>query len=127
MIGLIKDIFGTKSVIDGGMSFIDKLHFSDQEKSNLRVKFLEAYKPFKKAQRLLSIIFSGVFLLIYLNAVLIWNIGVFYSSLEMQGFYMAVAFELAEWNTKTLSTPVALILSFYFGGGMVESFIARKG
>lgn len=120
--GILQDIFGTKSVIENGMKAIDALVFTDEEKSNLKIKLLNAYEPFKKAQRLLAFMFGGAFLLVFFLAVFIWTIGVFTSNLDMQGFYMEAAFELAKWNTDTLGTSVMLIFGFYFAGGAISSF-----
>jgi len=113
-------LFGSDSIINAGIKGIDALVFTDEEKANLHIKFLKQYEPFKLAQRYLAFMFGGVFLLVFANAILIWNIGVFTSNLEMQGYYMATAFELAEWNMKTLGTPVSIILAFYFMGGVLS-------
>lgn len=120
MFDIFKKIFGSKSVIDAGIKGIDALVFTGEEKANLHLKFLKLYEPFKLAQRVLSFMVIGVFLLVYLNAILLWNIGVFTSDIEKQGFYMEVAFELAKWNTETLATIVAIIVGFYFAGGIVS-------
>lgn len=116
--GLLGKIFGTDTAIEAGKKAIDALVFTDEEKANLHKEFLGKYEPFKLAQRVLAFMFGGVFLLVYINAILLWNIGVFTSNLELQGYYMTVAFELAEWNTKTLGTAVTVILGFYFAGGV---------
>ena len=113
-------IFGSDKVIDAGTKAIDALVFTDEEKAKLHLNFLSKYQPFKIAQRYLAFMFSGVFLMIYLNAVFLWNLGVFTSDLEQQGFYMSVAFELAEWNTKMLGTTILVIIGFYFAGGVFK-------
>ena len=121
MIGKIfGTIFGSDKIVSAGISGIDSMVFTAQEKAEKHLKFLSSYEPFKLAQRVLAFGVTGIFLLVYLNAVVIWNIGVFTSDIDVQGFYMATAFELAEWNTKTLGTPVAVILGFYFMGGVLS-------
>lgn len=124
--GFLGKLFGSSKVIDAGIAGIDALSFTPQEKAKLHMDFLKHYEPFKLAQRYIALLFTGVFLFVYLNAIILWNIGVFTSDLEMQGFYMQVAFELAEWNTKTLGIVIAIITGFYFAGGTLNSFSKGK-
>ena len=49
---ILGTIFGSKKVVDASISGIDKLVFTNEEKADTHLKFLEAYKPFKLAQRL---------------------------------------------------------------------------
>lgn len=121
MMNILGKIFGSKGVIDAGIKSIDAMVFTDEEKSKLHLQLLKQYEPFKIAQRYLAFMFSGIFLLVYLNAVILWNVGVFTSDIDMQGFYMSVAFELAEWNTKMLGIAIGLIIGFYFAGGAISS------
>lgn len=120
MLGVLGKIFGSGKVMEAGASAIDALVFTDQEKAKLHVEFLGEYDAFKLAQRVLAFMFGGVFLIVYLNAVILWNIGVFTSNLEMQGFYMTAAYELAEWNTKTLAAIILVIVGFYYAGGVFK-------
>ena len=113
-------IFGSDSIINAGIKGIDALVFTDEEKAKMHMNFLKLYEPFKLAQRYLAFGFGGAYLLVFFNAVLVWNIGVFTADLEMQGFYMATAHELANWNNETLGTPVSIILGFYFMGGVLN-------
>jgi len=125
MFGFLGKIFGSNGVMEAGASAIDALVFTPEEKARLHLDFLKQYEPFKLAQRYLSFLFSSVFLLVYLNAVILWNIGVFSSNLEKQGFFMETAFELAKWNTEMLGTVVAIIVGFYFAGGVMSSFKSK--
>jgi len=125
MLGLLGKIFGSGKMMEAGSKAIDALVFTNEEKAKLHVDFLSKYEPFKLAQRYLAFMFSGIFLLVYLNAVILWNVGVLTSNLEMQGFYMVAAFELAEWNTKTLGAVILVVVGFYFAGGVFK--IKNKG
>ena len=120
MFDVFKKIFGSKGVIDAGINGIDSMVFTDQEKAKVHLDFLKLYEPFKLTQRVLSFMITGVFLFVYLNAIILWNIGVFISDLALQGFYMETAFELAKWNIETLGTIVAIIIAFYFAGGVIS-------
>lgn len=125
MFSFLGKIFGSDKIMDAGIKGIDALVFTPEEKAKLHLDFLKQYEPFKLAQRYLAIMFSGVYLFVYLVAISIWLIGAFSSSIEMQGFYMATAFELAKWNTETLGTAVALIIGFYFAGGVISGFKSK--
>ena len=122
---LISKIFGSDKIIDKGMAGIDALVYTDQEKSETKLELLERYEPFKLAQRLLALLFSSIFLIVFMWAVIIWSIGAFTEDLEKAGYLMSIAFELADWNVKTLGTAVSLIVGFYFTGGLIEGAIVK--
>ena len=54
--GLLGKIFGSDKVIDSAISGIDKVWFTDEEKAELHLKFLDRYKPFALAQRSLAMV-----------------------------------------------------------------------
>ncbi len=118
---LLASIFGSKNVINKGMSAIDAMVFTDEEKVNAKMKLLDHYKPFKLAQRLLAFMYSFVFLTIYLTSVTLWIIGgVFVEDIDRSGYLMELAKELAVWNTTALGSIILLIIGFYFAGGVMD-------
>jgi len=44
--GFFGRIFGSDSVIDGAINGIDKVWFTDEEKSDYHLKMLASYEPF---------------------------------------------------------------------------------
>ena len=123
--GIVSKIFGSEKIIEGGLNGLDKIILTDEEKIDAKLSFLKLYEPFKLAQRLLAWLFSSVFLGVYLLAVTIWMMGAFTENLDRAGFLMAIALELAEWNTNTLGTAISLIIGFYFASGFVEGSIVK--
>jgi hypothetical protein len=122
MWNVLGKIFGTGNVIEKGMDLIDSIHTSDEEEINAKAKaksdLLGAYAPFKIAQRYLAVMFTIVFLFIMLNGIL----GALYGVVEMEAVNKAKDFANDMW----LGEIMLAIISFYFGGGFIES-INRKG
>ena len=116
------NLFTNENLIDNASSAIDKMIFTQEEKTDYLLKFLKAYEPFKIAQRLLAISFSSVFLSIFIIAVMLFLVGTF----MMEEFYVLQAYELMKWNVDTLGTSVSLIVAFYFAGGMLEGAMRAK-
>jgi hypothetical protein len=104
------------------MDLIDAIHTSDEEEINAKAKakvdLLGAYAPFKIAQRYLAVMFTVVFLFIMLNGIL----GALYGVVDMKSVNEAKDFANDMW----LGEIMLAIISFYFGGGFIES-INRKG
>ena len=122
MWNVLGKIFGTGNVIEKGMELIDSIHTSDEEeiqaKAKAKVDLLGAYAPFKIAQRYLAVMFTIVFLFIMLNGIL----GALYGVVDMGAVNEAKDFANDMW----LGEIMLAIISFYFGGGFIES-INRKG
>jgi hypothetical protein len=66
------NLFGTKEVIDGGISLIDNAFYTDQEKANMKIKLLKAYEPFKIAQRYLAFMFTGAFFIVLILSIKVY-------------------------------------------------------
>ena len=127
--GILSNIFGTGEVIKKGLELIDEAWTSDEEKADNEVKIIEAktnakanllnaYAPFKLAQRYLALMFSTVFLFIMMNGVL----GALYGWVDMNAVQEAKRFANEMWLGEIMLT----IIGFYFGGGLVESY-KKKG
>lgn len=126
--GILSKIFGTGDVIEKGFDLIDKLHTSDAEEAELKIKEIEAknkaktdllasYAPFKVAQRYLALIFAITFVC---------------------SFVLVLVMTLAGWGDANQARAVIAefsigwimltIVGFYFGGGAFEGMLnARKG
>ena len=123
--GILSNIFGTGEVIKKGLELIDEAWTSDEEKAeneakiieaktNAKATLLNAYAPFKLAQRYLALMFSSVFLFIMMNGVL----GALYGWVDMNAVQEAKRFANEMW----LGEIMLAIIGFYFGGGLVESY-----
>jgi len=114
---ILSSIFGSENVISNGMKAIDMMVFTDEEKVDAKLKLLKQYEPFKLAQRLLALLYSFVFLSVYLLSVSLWVYGgLFIDSVHV----MELAKELALWNTTTLGAIIMLVIGFYFAGGVMD-------
>ena len=125
MFGILNNIFGSGDVIKKGLDLIDEAWTSDEEKADNEVKIIEAktnakatllnaYAPFKLAQRYLALMFTFVFLFIMMNGVL----GALYGWVDMASVQEAKKFANEMWLGEIMIT----IVGFYFGGGLAESF-----
>lgn len=129
MIGILSNIFGSGDVVKKGLDLIDEAWTSDEEKADNEVKIIEAktnakatllnaYAPFKLAQRYLALMFTFVYLFIMINGIL----GSLYGWVNMENVRESLKFANEMWLGEIMITIVA----FYFGGGLVESY-KKKG
>lgn len=122
MLSLIGKIFGSKKMIDAGISGIDKIIYSAEEKADYHLRFLAAYEPFKLAQRLLALLVISAYLLVFVVAagLMIWG------GIAENEIYITTSSDLMKLNNETLGWPVITILAFYFAGGTVNSIRQMK-
>lgn len=129
MLQILGNIFGTGEVIKKGLDLIDEAWTSDEEKAENKVKIIEAktnakatllnaYAPFKLAQRYLALMFSTVFLFVMINGIL----GALYGWVDMEAVNEAKKFANEMWLGEIMIT----IVGFYFGSGVVESIGRSK-
>jgi hypothetical protein len=119
---LLGKIFGSENVIKAGISGIDKAFYSNEEKADYHLKFLDAYEPFKLAQRLLALFVTSVYLLVFVVAagLMIWG------GIAENELYINTSSDLMKLNNETLGWPVITILAFYFAGGTVNTLRQMK-
>lgn len=124
MLGILSNIFGSGDVVKKGLDLIDEAWTSDEEKADNEVKIIEAktnakatllnaYAPFKLAQRYLALMFTFVYLFIMMNGIL----GSLYGWVNMENVRESLKFANEMWMGEIMITIVA----FYFGSGMIES------
>lgn len=111
--GVLGKLFGSDKVIDGIVKTGDALILTNEERLDWHAKFLKLYEPFKIAQRLLAMTFG----IPYAIAWVITFIASF--------FVDDVSAQMALLSGD-MGTIVMVIVGFYFGGGMIESFVSRK-
>lgn len=118
MLAVLGKILGSDSVISQGIKLIDDIHTSDEEaiaaKSKAKIDLMAAYAPFKIAQRYLALMFGITFLGSY--------VLVLAMTISGQGDPDAVTKVMEQFS---INYAMLIILGFYFGGGVVESFQQR--
>jgi len=119
MLGVIGKILGSDKVIEKGLGLIDSMHTSSEEeiaaKAKAKTDLLQAYAPFKIAQRWLALMFGTVFLGTYVLVLVMTLTG--------QGDPDSVTKVMDQF---TINYAMLVILGFYFGGGAVEGFMEKK-
>lgn len=116
--GILAKIFGMGDVVEQGVKLIDSLHTSDEERiaagSKAKTDLLNAYAPFKLAQRVLAFMFAGVFIFSFFLVLVMTLMG--------KGNTQDV---MAVLNMFYIGEIMLTIVIFYFGGGFVEGSINR--
>jgi len=119
MFGVISKILGSGDVIKKGMDLIDDMNTSTEEeiqaKAKARIDLMNAYAPFKVAQRYLALMFGFTFLLTYVVVIVM--------TLSGQGDPDAVTQVMEQFS---INYCTLVILSFYFGSGAVEGFLEKR-
>ena len=118
MIGILTSILGNAKVIEKGMDLIDQVHTSDEEmerlKAETKIQTMQAYAPFKVAQRYLALMFTATFLssfFLVLVMTLMGKTNIPDIKQVIDDFYLGEA--------------MLPILAFYFGGGMIEGVVGK--
>ena len=119
----IGSILGGGDVLKKGMELIDDAFESDAEaresKTKAKIDLMKAYAPFKVAQRWLAIMFGLNFIASFWASVGLWAFDK-----DLNGFLEILGAFNVGWI-------MFAIVSFYFGGGLVESagrsLITKKG
>ena len=119
MLGVLGKILGSDKVIEKGLGLIDSMHTSSEEeiaaKAKAKTDLLQAYAPFKIAQRWLALMFGITFLGSY--------VLVLAMTLTGKGDPDAVTKVMDQF---TINYAMLVILGFYFGSGAVEGFLEKK-
>jgi hypothetical protein len=119
MLGVLGKILGSDSVIKQGIKLIDDMHTSTEEeiaaKSKARIDLMNAYAPFKLAQRYLALMFGFTFLASYIIVLTMTIAGT--------GDPDAVTQVMEQFS---INYAMMIILGFYFGAGALESFQNKK-
>jgi hypothetical protein len=126
--GIWATLFGNENVIkkaaDGIYNGVDAAFYTNEEKASGFLNLLKGYEPFKIAQRLLMLVVTIPYVLIWvLCALLIMSSG-FVASDTGAGLIEAAKVTGA-MNNDTLGIPVSLVVAFYFGGGALEGVVGR--
>jgi len=119
MLAVLGKILGSGDVVKQGMKLIDDMHTSTEEeiaaKSKARIDLMNAYAPFKLAQRYLALMFGFTFLASYIIVLTMTIAGT--------GDPTAVTQVMEQFS---INYAMMIILGFYFGAGALESFQNKK-
>lgn len=118
MIGILGKILGSSDIVKQGMDLIDSVHTSDEEmvkaKAQAKIDTMNAYAPFKVAQRYLALMFAFTFLVSFFLVLVM--------SLMGRTDIDVVRDVVSEfWIGEIMIT----IVGFYFGGGMLEGVAGK--
>jgi len=126
--GIWATLFGNENVIkkaaDGIYNGVDAAFYTNEEKASGFLNLLKGYEPFKIAQRLLMLVVTIPYVLIWvLCALLIMSSGFVASDTGAE--LIEAAKVTGAMNNDTLGIPVSLVVAFYFGGGALEGVVGR--
>ena len=111
MINILGKLFGSDKIIKAGIDLIDDMHTSTEEeitaKTNAKVSLLQAYAPFKIAQRYIALIFTAIFSFIMLNGVL----GSLYGFIDLTAVEDAKQFANSMWLGEIMLTIVGFVVN----------------
>jgi hypothetical protein len=122
MFGLLGKIFGSEQVISKSLDLIDSFHTSTEEQieaaTKSKVSLLEAYAPFKLAQRVIAFSFTFIYLSCF-------ALVLGFTLMEQTADADKVKQVLEDFQ---IGYAMLIILAFYFGGGAAEGIIqSRRG
>lgn len=119
--GILSKIFGdsknASTIVEGAVSGLDKIAFTDEERAEHAAKmgdwylrFLEATNPQNVARRFIAMVVSGVWAFLVVFSVIVFRFDK----------------ELAEYSFKTMTeavlNPFMIIMGFYFAAHVVRSW-----
>ena len=119
MFKILGRIFNPKKLGESIISGVDKAILTNEEKLDYMQKMLVLYEPYKLAQRILAIMFSGAFILVHLLTAISHFVYV------LREFDATNIISLYKFNNESLGTLVLIIVGFYFAGGVLEGTINK--
>ena len=120
MLGILGKMFGSEAVISKSIDLIDSFHTSTEEQieaaTKSKVALLEAYAPFKLAQRVLAFSFTFVYLSCF-------ALVLGYTLFDQVADAEKVKQVLEDFQ---IGYAMLIILAFYFGGGAAEGILQNR-
>lgn len=120
MLGVLGKIFGSEKVISKSIELIDSFHTSTEEQieaaTKSKVALLEAYAPFKLAQRVIAFSFTFVYLGCF-------GLVLGYTLMDQVADAERVKAVLEDFQ---IGYAMLIILAFYFGGGAAEGILQNR-
>lgn len=111
--GIIKNILSSETVKDT-LARMDDWKLTAEETLRYRLEFLKAMPTgFQLAQRLIGIMFAGVFLVMVLTTFIM-------------SFIIDSITKQHNFITDTMGDPIMLVFGLFFGGGIINSMKGSK-
>lgn len=132
-VGIIGRIFGSQKaqegLIDGAHKFgkwIDDMGLSKEESLQYFPLIMQAYGPYKLAQRILAVVVALPYVLVQTLGVIIQWIVVMTYEPEKADRIISVITHTVQQNETALETPFTLVMGFYFAGGALNIIAGGK-
>jgi len=119
---VVGKIFSPGKLGDSLISGIDKAILTKEENIDYMKEMLPLYEPYKLAQRLIAIMFTGVFLLTHIMNAIVYFI---YVLSDKYTHVLSDKESVNIYKNDHLDYAVLTIVGFYFAGGVFEG-IATK-
>lgn len=120
MFGLLSKLFGSTDVIKSGIDLIDSMHTSTEEeivaKTKAKVDIMNAYAPFKLAQRVIAFSFTAVYLICF-------GMVLGFTLMDQVADADKVKSVLEDFQ---IGYAMLVILAFYFGAGAAEGILDKR-
>ena len=120
MAGLLGKIFGSGDVIKSGIDLIDSFHTSTEEeiaaKTKAKVDVMNAYAPFKLAQRIIAFSFTFTYLSCF-------ALVLTFTLMDRVADADKINQVLDDFQN---GWAMIVFLGFYFGAGAAEGFMDKK-
>ncbi len=107
-------IFGSSKNTETVLSGIDKVWFTDEEKSDFFLKYLAATQPQNMARRFIALIVVLLWALLVLVAVVVHYFDISYSMF------------IFDTLNETVNTPFSIIIGFYFAAHLARAWQSKK-
>ena len=140
---LLAKIFGADKAVEGAINsakvLVDEAFYTREEEASdkakatteargVLVKWLEATSPSRLARRVLALSITGVWLSLFVMATFLDLAAIWFAEKATQLTASAV---LVDGRTETMTSPVMLILGFYFAapymGDVAKTALERMG
>lgn len=119
--GWFSSILGTDGVVDGIKEGIDKSILTPEERLDYHKELLKSYEPFKLIQRFLAFGVTGMFAFVLAVETVLFMLGLNFE------LFKDTALKYNELEiVKMVGYSFAGVMSLYFSGGVINSFISVK-
>lgn len=115
------NLLGKGDTISKGIDLIDNSFYTDQEKAEQKSKLLDDFRPFKLTQRTLAKYVMIMFTSLFFIEVALGIIGKWYPE-AWEVVSVINSLEVVQ----TMGWSYLAVISLYFTGGVVNSFVKKK-
>lgn len=105
MLGFLKGLVSSDKIVNGGMSAMDKLLLTPEERLDYKLKFIAATMPMNRARRFITLTITGIW------ATHTW-VALMLFLAESEKFV-----EFANYMTMNISAQFAIVVAFYYYNG----------